>query len=77
MILMRVLRVSKGLNQRQLAKLIDLDPAVICHVERNPVIGENRFLTRETVRRLEEFFGVPIKKLLAGVDHEKLLKLVA
>ncbi|AFM26023.1 helix-turn-helix domain-containing protein [Desulfomonile tiedjei] len=77
MVLMKILRVSKGLNQRQLAKLIDLDPAVICHVERNPEIGRNRFLTRETVRRLESFFGVPIGKLLGPVDHEKLLKLVA
>lgn len=73
MITLKVLRVAKGLTQKQLAAAINRDPAVICQVEKQPD-PSNRFLTPETVDRLENFFGIPITRLLEPVDYHRILK---
>lgn len=72
MILLKILREAKGLNQKQLAAAIGRHPSVLCQIEKRPQ-PDNRFLTKETVGLLEGFFHLPIDRLLRPVDYEALM----
>lgn len=47
-VFLRELRESRGLSQRQLASLLDIDPTYLCHLEK----GRKRFLGRKMLGKL-------------------------
>lgn len=60
MTLLRKLRISKGLTQLQLSKILEISPEYVSRLENG-----NRYPSWDIQLKLEQFFGIPASKLLA------------
>jgi transcriptional regulator with XRE-family HTH domain len=64
---MKQLRVTRGLTQEQVGKVIGVSKATIMKYEK----GEIKNLKRTSVQKLSEFFGVTPQYLLALTDEKE------
>ena len=68
-VLLKENRIAKGLSQKELAGLLDIDASLLARME-----GGERLPVRKQVTMLAQFLDIPEKKLLIRWFSERILK---
>lgn len=68
MLKLKLLRLSKGYTQRQLAKILNISPDHLSSIETG-----RRWPSGKVIIRLERFFGIPASELLAESKEQQLI----